>query len=82
MYITIFLIIVGLVFFGLMFLGGYLCWRYEKNMYNNGVCTKCGNELRLVDEDSQGGRCYHCDNCGRYIWISYNVDKHRKDGEE
>ena len=51
------------------------CRIKEKEDWNNGVCPWCGHNWRYFDTDSQGGRGYICDNCGRDIWISYNVDK-------
>ena len=62
----------------LLFIVGLLWARLsEKKAYNNGVCTKCGEKLRHFDCDSQGGRGYCCDKCGRVVWVSYNVDKRK-----
>lgn len=47
----------------------------DKISYNNGKCPCCGNELKLFDMDSQGGRGYTCPKCGYTTWVSYNVDK-------
>lgn len=47
----------------------------EKRNFNNGKCVCCGERLELFDTDSQGGRGYKCTKCGRYLWISYRVDK-------
>ena len=56
----------------------FLVRRYEKKNWNNGHCAKCGTEWTLFDHDSHGGRGYHCTKCNRYIWISYNVDKKKR----
>lgn len=62
----------------LLFIVGLLWPRLsEKKAYNNGVCTNCGEKLRHFDCDSQGGRGYRCDKCGRIVWVSYNVDKRK-----
>lgn len=76
---TIIGILIGLVLLVLLAFGIVIARNNEKKEYNDGICTKCGNKLRLFDEDSQGGRVYHCDKCGRFVWISYNVDKPRKE---
>ncbi len=48
----------------------------EYKKFNKGICPKCGKRFRLFDRDSQGGRGYCCDDCGDYIWVSYDcVDK-------
>jgi len=48
----------------------------ERRAYNHGKCRHCGNNLRLFDTDSQGGRGYMCDSCCNTIWVSYHsVDK-------
>ena len=76
---TIIGILIGLVLLVLIAFGMIIARNSEKKEYNDGICTKCGNKLRLFDEDSQGGRGYHCDKCGRFVWVSYNVDKPRKE---
>lgn len=52
----------------------FLARRFEKKKFNNGICSKCGGKWERFDTDSQGGRGYRCE-CGRYIWITYKVDK-------
>lgn len=48
----------------------------ERKDFNNGVCPKCGKQLRCFDMDSQGGRGYSCDKCDYTTWVSYNrVDR-------
>lgn len=48
----------------------------ERKDFNNGVCPKCGKQLRCFDMDSQGGRGYTCDKCDYTTWVSYNrVDR-------
>ena len=43
----------------------------EKSAYNGGNCTGCDAPWRRFDTDSQGGRGYTCNDCGRGIWVSY-----------
>lgn len=48
----------------------------ERKGFNNGICPKCGKQLKFFDMDSHGGRGYCCRNCDYYTWVSYNcVDK-------
>ena len=56
--------------------GVILIRRYEKKEWNNGICPKCGEEWKLFDVDSQGGRMYRCDNW-HYCDVSYSIDKIR-----
>ena len=42
----------------------------EKVDYNGGKC-RCGTPWRYFDTDSQGGRGYTCDTCGKGTWVSY-----------
>jgi len=49
-------------------------YRSEKRDWNGGFCSVCHSPWILFDRDSQGGRGYTC-LCGRYIWISYSIDK-------
>lgn len=76
---TIIGILIGLLVILAVVFGMVITRNNEKKEYNNGICTKCGNKLRLFDKDSQGGRGYQCEKCGRIIWVSYNVDKSMKD---
>lgn len=47
--------------------------------FNNGVCPKCGKQLKHFDTDSQGGRGYCCNDCHYFTWVSYDcVDKNFK----
>lgn len=58
-----------------IFLVLILLARYqEKKDWNNGKCN-CGSNWEYFDTDSQGGRGYLCRKCGKFIWISYSVDK-------
>ena len=51
--------------------------RQEKKSFNKGVCPKCKMRLTHFDNDSQGGRGYKCNGCGKYTtWVSWKaVDK-------
>ena len=54
-------------------------FKAESNLFNNGVCLKCGKKLRYFDTDSHGGRGYTCDQCGYTTWVSYKrIDKNFK----
>lgn len=44
----------------------------EYKDFNNGICPKCGKQLKYFDIDSQGGVGYCCKDCHYYIWVSYN----------
>ena len=47
--------------------------------FNKGICPHCRTKMEFFDTDSHGGRGYKCQNCGRKVWVSYNlVDKWRK----
>ena len=48
--------------------------RHEKNEYRKCKC-KCGGDWEYFDTDSQGGRGYECNKCGRVIWISWIKEK-------
>lgn len=58
--------------------GFWIAYNSEKKSYNNGKCPCCGNELKLFDTDSQGGRGYECPKCDYTTWVSYDVDKNYK----
>ena len=77
--ITIIGILICLVILLVMVVGMAVTRNHEKKEYNDGICPKCGGKFKLFDYDSQGGRGYHCDKCGRFVWVSYNVDKSRKE---
>jgi hypothetical protein len=62
------------VFIVVILLGAFLTRKKEKNIFNNGICNKCSGRWEFFDIDSSGARGYKC-SCGKYIWISYNVDK-------
>ena len=49
----------------------------DKRDWNNGYCPRCNTKWRCFDMDSQGGRMYKCDNCGKHCDISWNVDKEK-----
>lgn len=60
----------------------YIGFSIESKGYNNGICLKCGEKLRLFDYDSQGCRGYSCSNpkCSYKTWVSYRtVDKNHTD---
>lgn len=49
---------------------------FERKVWNNGKCPKCGEHWEYFDTDSQGGRGYKCPKCDHVLWISsHNVDK-------
>lgn len=77
--ITIIGILICLVILLVMVVGMIVTRNHEKKEYNDGICPKCGGKFKLFDYDSQGGRGYHCDKCGIFVWVSYNVDKSRKE---
>ena len=68
---------VGGFVFVFLFVGG--CWqfRYEKKMWNNGICYKNQTKWRLVDQDSQGGRLYRAGEST--FWISWPVDRNYRE---
>ena len=53
-----------------LIIGGYVAYRCEKNVWNNGICKISENKWERFDCDSQGGRGYK-DNNGNYCWISW-----------
>lgn len=67
--LLVFVLVCGLV-------GMFVVRNIEKKEWNNGVCPKCGNDFKLIDGDSQGGRMYRCDNW-HACCVSYNVDKRK-----
>jgi len=73
------ILLIGLVLLALLAFGMNIARNNEKKEYNDGICPKCGGKFELFDYDSQGGRGYRCSKCGRIIWVSYNVDKSRKE---
>jgi len=65
------IVIVFVVYFGAM----YLDSKFEARSFNNGICPKCGTNLKLF-RGSQGRRGWKCSNCDYLIWISYpSVDR-------
>ena len=67
-----------LVFCGLVvfFSIGAIASRVEAKQWNYGRCKECNDSWECFDTDSQGGRGYKC-GCGKYVWISYKVDRKR-----
>lgn len=53
----------------------YYVYRFEKKIWNNGVC-RCGNPWEIYHE-KHNQRAYACAN-EHFIWICYKVDKPRK----
>lgn len=52
---------------------------FEYKDFNNGICPKCGKQLKYFDTDSQGGRGYCCNECRYFTWVSYHwIDKKYK----
>lgn len=41
----------------------------NKYRFNNGICRKCGGNLRYFDTDSGSNDGYYCDKCKRTIWV-------------
>lgn len=75
--ITVF---VGLLVLALIFI--MLACVIERLEYNNGVCRKCGGEMKFSGYSEMDDRCYICDDCGRMVWISYiqvDSDSERKE---
>ena len=64
-----------MMLFGVVVLGIILMSMYMRNkelaMFNDGICTHCGGNMKHFAEDSQGGQGYICRNCGRSIWTSW-----------
>ena len=73
MLILILIVLLG-VLTGAVVLVYSLGYRADKEAWNGGKCRKCGERLFLEDEDSQGGKCYICEGCYKFIWISYDVE--------
>ena len=82
MIVTIIDILIGLAIILVAAIGMTVTRNHEKKEYNNGICPKCGGNLRSFDSDSQGGRGYNCDKCNNFVWVSYNVDKPRKEDKK
>lgn len=76
---TLFCTIVVLSFLAFMLYGIIRCICNEKKAYNNGICTKCGGKLYYFSTDIYGRRGYHCEHCGKTIWMSFNISKPRKE---
>lgn len=74
----IMLVIGGYILFAIV--AAFFAASSDKELYNDGVCSRCNGTWRHFNTDSQGGRGYICDRCGDVIWISYPVDK--KKGEK
>lgn len=66
------MIYVSFIILILLILGVLWCINTEYKDFNNGVCPKCGKQLKCFDIDSHGGRGYCCDNCQYFTWVSYN----------
>lgn len=61
-------------------IGTFFAVHYEKKLFNNGTCRKCGGRLRWFDYDSHSGRGYACQDCDNIVWVSYRiVDKNYKE---
>lgn len=55
----------------------------EKKDFNDGICPRCGDELKHFATDSQGGRGYCCDTCDYCTWVSWDtVDKEYRKNKE
>lgn len=76
--------IIAIVFLIFMLIMGIVGMILERKDFNEGICPRCGGKLEHFDTDSQGGRGYHCPECGKYYtWVSWGwVDKkYRKQKE-
>ena len=62
-FVTVFLITVAL-----------LMRRFEKRLWNSGICRISGLPWKLFDKDSSGARGYK-DGVGNSTWISWGVDE-------
>lgn len=73
------IILVSLIMI-LIFMTLYVRYR-EKKEFNNGVCISCGSNLRVFDNDSQGGTGWTCENhkCRNYLWTSWVKVPKKKD---
>ena len=40
----------------------------EKREFNNGICPRCNNKLKLFDYTSHGDRLYICEKCR---WVTF-----------
>ena len=70
---VLFIFIGVLVLFLIMLIVAIRC---ERQDYNNGICTICGNDLKFSHKDDRGCRGYKCEKCKYTVWVSYNsVDK-------
>ena len=46
--------------------------RFEKKIYNNGICSKCGAKFEKSKAPQLSGEHdYYCPNCGNYVSVSY-----------
>lgn len=70
---VIIFIIVIIAFF---IISAVLYERYERKLFNNGICPHCGFPLICFDIDSQGSRGYSCKRCSHTVWIYFKrVDR-------
>lgn len=70
MYIIIISIILYII---LCFIVDY---KNEKNSFNNGYCSRCGNKLTRFSVNFKDCRGYICDKCKTITWVSYkSIDK-------
>jgi hypothetical protein len=49
---------------------GVYGYKGDKRRWNGGFCSICRTPWKWFDNDSQGGRGYHCEH-GHYTWISW-----------
>lgn len=64
--------LLGIGFFLVIAVGGFLARQSEKKQWNNGICAKSGRPWRRFDTSSQGCRGYT--DGDNYCWITYSVD--------
>lgn len=58
---------------GLIVIGTYMAvttYQRERQLWNGGSCSKCGDRWSYFATDSQNGLGFKC-RCGRSCWISY-----------
>lgn len=62
-------------FLAIIGIPGYLSYRYEKKLFNDGKCATCDKEWRSFDMASDGSVGYTCDCCDDTVWLSWYSPK-------
>ena len=60
----------GLALVFLASLMGVNAYLHERQRWNGGLCSECGQPWLYFTTDSQGGLGFKCA-CGRCCWVSY-----------